>query len=131
MDKNVQDLLKGSLERAAEKLKVARKLFKDGDYNDAVSRAYYCAFHAAQALLLAEGLTAETHRGLLNLFGLLFIKTGKLDPKFGKYLSNLKDDRENGDYSIYSAVDRKAAAIAVREAASFLKATQQYLKKFL
>ena len=62
---------------------MAEKLLKSGDYEDSVSRAYYAVFHAAQGVLLTEGLAAATHQGLMNLFGLHMVKTGKLDKKFG------------------------------------------------
>jgi uncharacterized protein (UPF0332 family) len=80
---------------------------------------------------LTEGLSANTHQGVLNLFGLHFVKTGKFDNRFGRMLSNLKDDRENGDYEIYSAIDRETAQKAIVEAEEFLKETKRYLAKYL
>lgn len=77
MDKQTGSLLRGSLEKSKEKLRVAEQLLQTGAHEDAVSRAYYSAFHAAQAVLLTEGLTPATHQGLVNLFGLHFVKTGK------------------------------------------------------
>lgn len=124
-------LLKGSLEKAREKLRAASELLRDGFDEDAVSRAYYAAFHAAQAVLLTEGLTASTHQGLVNLFGLHLVKTGKFEKRFGKSLANLKDDRESGDYEIYSGIDRETAEQAVREAQEFVDAVQQYLVPWL
>lgn len=131
MDEKIKALLKGHLEKAGEKLKMAETLLKSGGYDDAVSRAYYAAFHAAQALLLTEGLTTGTHQGVVNLFGLYFVKTGKIHKKFGKYLSNLKDDRENGDYEIYSAIDEESAREAVKEAGEFLQEIRRYLQSYL
>ena len=131
MDKQTEALLQGYVEKSKGKLQVAQKLLKGGDLDDAVSRAYYCVFHAAQAVLLTEGLSAETHQGLVNLFGLHLVKTGKFEKRFGKYLANLKDDRESGDYEVYSVIDRETAEQAVREAGEFLQATETYLKGFL
>ncbi len=68
--------MNGFLEKAEQKLRAAEELLKVAAYEDAVSRAYYCAFHAAQAVLLAEGLSARTHQGVVNLFGLHIVKTG-------------------------------------------------------
>lgn len=124
-------LLKGCLEKSKEKLRAAEILFKNDEYDDAVSRAYYSSFHAAQAVLLTEGLSADTHQGVVTLFGLHFVKTGKLDKRFGKILSNLKDDRENGDYEIYSVIDSEVAGEAVQEAREFLKEAERYLAKYL
>ena len=117
------------MQKAEKKLKVAKKLLKSHDYEDCVSRAYYAVYHAAQALLLTEGEKAETHKGVVTLFGLLFVKTGKFNKNIGRYIANLKDDRESGDYEIFCYVDSKSAETAVSEAREFLKAAREYLQK--
>ena len=128
MDLATKELIKGYLEKAERKLKVAEKLLRSDDYEDAVSRAYYAVFHAAQGLLLTEGERAETHKGVVTLFGLLFVKTGKFKKDLGKYLANLKDERESGDYEIFSYIDRETAETAIEEAKEFIRETQAYLK---
>ncbi|OGB89653.1 hypothetical protein A2625_05935 [candidate division WOR-1 bacterium RIFCSPHIGHO2_01_FULL_53_15] len=127
MDKKTEELIRGYLAKAEEKLVSVKNLIADGSYDDAVSRAYYAAFHAASALLLSEGLTADTHSGLVNLFGLHFVKSGKFDKKFGKYLSTLKENRENGDYEVFSAIDKETADSASVEAEAFVKEMKRYL----
>ena len=131
MDRKTEALLKGYLEKSKDKLRVAEVLFGNKNFEDSVSRAYYSAFHAAQAVLLTEGLSAETHQGLVNLFGLHLVKTGKFEKKFGRFLANLKEDREAGDYEVYSAIDQETAEHAVQEAREFLQAAENYLKTFL
>lgn len=128
MDLATKELIKGYLEKAERKLKVAEKLLRSDDYEDAVSRAYYAVFHAAQGLLLTEGERAETHKGVVTLFGLLFVKTGKFKKDLGKYLANLKDERESGDYEIFSYIDRETAETAIEEAKEFVRETQAYLR---
>ena len=81
MESTTKALIIGYIQKANKKLEVAEKLLKSSDYDDAVSRAYYAVFHAAQALLLTEGERAETHKGIVMLFGLLFVKTGKFSKK--------------------------------------------------
>ena len=127
MDKETLSLIRAYLEKAKGKLKTASDLVADGAFDDAVSRAYYAAFHAASAVLLTEGLTADSHRGLLNSFGLHFVKTGKIGKKYARYLSNLKDDRESGDYEVFSTVDETIAKKALTEAFEFVKAIEKYL----
>jgi hypothetical protein len=127
---NPKQLIQAYLEKSKQKLEVAQALLNLKSYDDSASRAYYAAFHAAQAALVTESLRAETHRGLLNLFSLHFINTGKIDKKFGKFLSNLKDDREHGDYDVYSFVDEETARHAVQEAHEFIKEIENFLKKY-
>lgn len=129
MEDKTKLLIEGYFSKAESKLKVALTLLKSGDFDDAVSRAYYAVFHAAQALLLSEGEKAETHKGVVTLFSLLFIKTEKFPKKFGKYLTNLKDDRESGDYEIFSYIDKETAGTAIKEAKEFLKECKKYFRK--
>lgn len=128
MKATTKALIDGYIKKAEKKLEVAKKLLKSSDYEDAVSRAYYAVYHAAQALLLSEGEHAETHKGVITLFGLLFVKTGKFSKNLGKYLANLKDDRESGDYEVFSFIDEETAETAISEAKEFLKETKRYLK---
>lgn len=121
MDKKTQALLQGYLAKSDEKLRSAASLMKAGYHGDAVSRAYYAVFHAAQAALLTVGEQADTHRGLVALFGLLLIKTGKIEARYGRFLANLKDDREQSDYEVFAQIDRAMARRAIREARSFVR----------
>ena len=107
MDDATRALIQSYLAKARDKARVARELRDHGDWDDAVSRAYYAAFHAAQAALLTEGQRADTHRGVVVLFGLLLVKTGKLDRRWGKFLANLKDDREAGTTTPYRTSTRR------------------------
>ena len=129
MKSAVKELIKGYIQKAEGKLGVAKRLFASGDYEDAVSRAYYAVYHATQALLLTEGQRAETHRGVITLFGLLFVKTGKFNKNLGKFLANLKDDRESVDYEVFSYIEKETAETALKEAEEFLKESKIYLKK--
>ncbi|MDD9989075.1 MAG: HEPN domain-containing protein [Spirochaetaceae bacterium] len=47
------------MEKARQKLGVAERLRDSGDHEDAVSRAYYAAFHAVKALLTARANSRE------------------------------------------------------------------------
>lgn len=129
MDKPNKDLLEGYLDASKDKLDSARILYENKKFADAVSRAYYAVFHCAQALLLSIGVKAISHAGVRQLFGLHFIKKGVLDKKLGKYLKNLKDERENGDYGIFTLIDREDAQKAIAEAKEFIEGTESYLKK--
>ena len=128
MDETTKALINGYIQKAERKLEVAEKLLKSEDYEDSVSRAYYAGFHATQALLLTEGAHAETHKGVVTLFGLLFVKTGKFSKNIGKYLANLKDDRESGDYEVFSYIEKETAETALSEAREFLTGAKLYLQ---
>ena len=84
LDRAQQELIQGYLAKAREKARVARDLLAKGEWDDTVSRAYYAAFHAAQAALLTEGQRADTHRGLVTLFGLLPGEDRKVREEMGQ-----------------------------------------------
>jgi uncharacterized protein len=86
------------IETAYTTLEAARYLLDGGFTDSAVSRLYYAAFHAVTALLTANGIPAKTHGAIKGQFALHFIKTGLLDSKFSKLLSELFDNRQKGDY---------------------------------
>lgn len=66
-------------------------------WDDAVSRAYYAAFHHVQALLLTQGQEARSHSGTHHLFHLHFVRAGLVPPRIGKLLSGLQKYREQAD----------------------------------
>lgn len=131
MDKALKELLIAYLEKSQVKFNAGKALLEGGFYEDAASRFYYAVYHAAQAILLTEGLKADTHQGLITLFSLRFIKPGKIEVQYGKMLSNLKDDREEGDYEVVSFVDKDTAQNACTEAQSFLKRIKDYLESYI
>ncbi len=76
----------------------AKILADNGFWNSAINRLYYAAFYAVNALLVHSGINSSSHSGLRSQFSLHFIKTGKLEKKFGRLLSELYDWRQKGDY---------------------------------
>lgn len=87
------------MEKATTSLKAARALADLGLWDDAVSRAYYAAFHAATALLFSAGLQARSHAGIHDLLFEHFVRAGALTRRFTKDLAALQRYREQADYS--------------------------------
>jgi uncharacterized protein (UPF0332 family) len=127
MEPKTSDLVSIQIEKGKEKLDAAKVLLREGFIDDAISRAYYGVFHAASAVLLAEGITVDSHSALKTMFGLHFIKTGKIDKKYGRWLNRLKDERENGDYGIFTSFDREDAKNSITEAEEFIQEMKRYL----
>ena len=115
------------MRKSEEKLNAAKTLFREGFVDDAISRAYYSMFHAASAVLFAEGITVESHSALKTMFGLHFVKTGKIDKKYGRWLNKLKDERENGDYDIFTSFEREDAKKDINEVEEFLSEMKRFL----
>lgn len=120
--------IKAAFARARDKLAVAKHVLAAGYPADAVSPAYYAVFHAAEAVLLVEGDEPRSHEGLKSLFGLRFVKTGRLPEELASTLRELKDERENGDYSIFPAITAEEAERAVASAERFVAALEAFLQ---
>ena len=66
---------------AIHKLSAAEGLKQMRFYEDAISRAYYGMYHAAQALLIAYGKRALGHAGTISAFNHHSCKTLGLESK--------------------------------------------------
>lgn len=105
---------------ASDPLRVARAALAMGAVRDALSRAYYAAFHAARALVLLQGLEPKTHGGLSRLFNEHVIRTGQLEPRFNLVLSRLQSYRQSSDYAYDFAVGADDAALEIEAAAELV-----------
>ena len=76
---------------------------------DGLSRAYYAALHHARALLLSIDIIPKSHKGVLTLLSLHFIKTGIIPKNIGVIFSILQKIREDSDYEIGAFYDRTEA----------------------
>ncbi len=63
------------------------------------NRLYYAAYYAVSGLLVANGDVAQTHDGVIKMFGLHFVRTGLVTQEMGKHYSRLFSSRLTGDYS--------------------------------
>ena len=87
------------LARSHRELEAARLLASAGFGEQATSRAYYAAFYAAEAALLAVGQTRSKHSGVVAAFGRLIVRDGGFDATLGGELRRLFELRNVADYS--------------------------------
>jgi len=59
----------------------------------------------AARVLAKNGIYSQSYSGTKNQFSLHFIKTNKLDLKYGKLFSELFDWRQKGDYANFYDFD--------------------------
>jgi uncharacterized protein (UPF0332 family) len=76
-----QEVIDAELAAAGDALRAAEALRGLSLVNDALSRLYFAAMHLTRALLATRGVEGKSHRGLLGLVGLHFIKPGALEPE--------------------------------------------------
>lgn len=91
-------LVKLKLEKSEKTLTEARKAAEMQMWATAANRLYYAAYYAVSALLLKQGVGVKTHEGVIQMFGLHFVKTGKVQKDVGRMYSDLFNTRLMGDY---------------------------------
>ena len=102
-------------------LRAASALVELGLHNDAVSRAYYAAFHYARALLLLAGLEPKTHRGVVSLLVEHYEKPGRLEPGAVSILARLQTFRGLADYDASERLGKERAETEVAAARLFVE----------
>ncbi len=103
MPDNRKILMQHKLDSAKEKLESAKILLDNGNLKDSISRSYYAMFTSVRALLARDGVDFSKHAGVIAYFQKEYIKTGILDVKYSKYISQAFQVRNNADYSPPSA----------------------------
>ncbi|HAD04092.1 MAG: hypothetical protein A2091_11495 [Desulfuromonadales bacterium GWD2_61_12] len=68
--------------KAEDKLKTARLDFANGQYDDAVSRAYYAVYHMMTGVLFRHDQIFSSHAQTIGAFNRDFIKTGIFPKEF-------------------------------------------------
>jgi len=111
--------------RSRQELEAARLLAEGGFGAQAVSRAYYAAFYAAQAALGILGETRSKHSGVLSAFGSLVVREGGLSEDAGRVLRSLFERRNAADYGD-EVPQRKETEAAISDAARFVEAVESW-----
>ena len=122
-----EELIKIKLERAKKTFDTAQKV-ENGDWNSIANRLYYTVFYLATALLIDLDLEYKSHSGAKNAFFLHFIKTRKMDLRFGELYTNLLYLRQEGDYDDI-ALDEMTVKPYLLQVEEFIDIVELYLNK--
>ena len=115
------------LTRSRRELDAARHLASAGFAAQAISRAYYAAFYAAEAALAVLGETRSKHSGVVSAFSELLVKSGELAQNEGRLLRSLFDRRAGADYDIDDEPSAADASLAIADAQAVVDAVAAWL----
>lgn len=101
------------IEKAKTTFREAQKVAALSLWNLTANRLYYALYHAASALLLSDGLTSHTHKGLLAQINLTYVKDGRLTKSEGKLIRQLYTMRQEGDYEDFLEVTEEEIKEAI------------------
>ena len=85
-------------------------------------------FTSVRALLAMERQDFSKHAGVIAYFQKEFIKTGKFDKKYSKYISQAFQIRNNTDYADFFVVSAQDAKEQYEKAKEFLEVIEKYLE---
>jgi uncharacterized protein (UPF0332 family) len=113
---------------ANEDLTAAQDNLRFGHLRAAVSRAYYAMFYPSTALLGSKGLWRSKHQGLIAAFGEHFVKTGLIEPQYGRILHDAFEARLDSDYGLNPDLTEASAQQLISNATSFVERLAQSLQ---
>lgn len=126
--KNKYDYIKYRLQKAAQSIKEAKLLMENGLNDTAMSRLYYAAFYAINALLSINGFNPKTHSGTKSIFNKEFILTGKIESRFSDFYSFLMAKRFEADYDDFVFIDEKKIQSLLAETEEFVATINAIIK---
>ncbi|MCU0375195.1 MAG: HEPN domain-containing protein [Chitinophagaceae bacterium] len=120
MDDKTKDYIKYKLQKAAISINEARLLHENAMHETAVSRLYYAAFYAANALLTNDGLNPKTHTGTKSLLNKEYFLPGKLDNSFAELYTMLMAKRHEADYENFAFINEQQIPEWIDKTKSFI-----------
>lgn len=104
----MSDPVEEGVVRARTELAAAALLAENGFGAQAVSRAYYAAFYAAESALSHLGETRAKHSGVVSAIGRLLVRDRGVDERAGRLLRSLFERRSQADYGLAEVSDEEA-----------------------
>jgi len=93
-----EELVKYRCAKAKETLAEIDVLIQNKLWNIAVNKLYYACFYAVSALLAERNIFPKTHTGTRQMFGLHFVKAGKITAASSIFYGEIFEKRQDGDY---------------------------------
>ena len=123
--------VKYRIETAYKTFKAARVLADNRFWNSSVNRLYYALFYVVNALLVLNEIQTKSHTATKSQFSMHYIKTGKLDKKYGRLLSQLFDWRQKGDYENIFDYDHEMVEPLFPQVEEMIKVIEKEVNKSL
>lgn len=120
MSRTKEEIVAFRLLKSEKDLKAVRSLIASQDWDVAINRPYYAAFHAVSALLYQNGIKAKAHSGAKAMLELHFVKTGRLSYDWGKFYTQLFNERNDSDYEDFAVFNEEDILPLVPQTEEFI-----------
>ncbi|OGI03509.1 MAG: hypothetical protein A2Y25_10980 [Candidatus Melainabacteria bacterium GWF2_37_15] len=118
-------LIKNWLLKSDEAMDDAKIAVGNNRLSTTQNRLYYAIFYAISALAQKYGFATSKHGQLLGWFNREFIKTNKVEEKYGKLYIKTFDNRQRSDYTITFQPDKQALISDIHDTEEFIKVIKQ------
>lgn len=115
-----QELINYRIEQAKSAISEVEILIEQNLLTLAINRIYYGMFYMLLALALKNGFKTSKHNQLIGWFNKEFIKTGKIETKFGKIVNKGFEDRTDGDYGIFIQFEKEEVLLKLSDMKEFV-----------
>ena len=98
--------IRQKIAKSRARLSEISNLLQFGYYDTAINRIYYASFYSVQSLLLSIDIEPKSHKGVLSMFALHFVKTGLFPEELAKFYPRIFNERMLGDYEDVNDIDK-------------------------
>lgn len=126
-EESVNGLIAYRIQRSKETMFEAKLMMDEGFLNGAINRLYYACYYMVIALLIKNGVSAQTHGGTKQMLGLHFVVTGKLSPKISSIYATLFEKRHSSDYDDFAYYDKDTVEKLYPQANEFIEAIEKLI----
>ena len=115
------------LEKADQDITSAQENSTAGRYSNAVRDAYFACFHAFSSVLLESGKTFRKHKEVRSALHREFVRSRKIDPRWGKHYDWLYDNRQKADYRPLVDFDPEQVEEIIDQSRAFVEEMKRLL----
>jgi len=126
---NPDDYSNYRIQKAKETIVEVEIHIQNEFWNTAINRMYYACFYAVSALLVKHGIETSSHKGIRQLFGKMFVKTGEFDKNLAKHYTDLFEKRHKGDYNDFFDFDKETVIRLLPISKEFISEIEYLINK--
>jgi len=126
-DKERKEIVRYRMEKARNTFSEIALLTENELWHNAANRLYYACYYAVTALLIKNGVETKTHHGVINQFGLHFVKTDIFSQKEGKFFKSLFELRQDSDYDDWLDITEDDVMPLIEPAKKFIDKIEQVI----
>ena len=126
---NPDDYSNYRIQKAKETIGEVENHILNEFWNTAINRMYYACFYAVSALLVKHGIETSSHKGIRQLFGKMFVKTGKFDKELAKHYTDLFEKKHKGDYNDFFEFDKETVIRLLPISKKFIKKIEELINE--